>query len=199
MKLVLATNNQDKIKEMKNLLDDLGVEILTSKDFENFPDIEETGSTLSENAILKAEGIYKFTGLPSLADDSGLEVDALKGAPGVYSSRFAGEDCSYEDNNKKLLLVLEGITKENRTARFRCVIAICFGQGQTQLVAGSVEGFITEEKADFTHGFGYDPVFYFPPLKKTFAEVTLDEKNAVSHRGQALVKAKAVLKEYLST
>ncbi len=199
MKLVLATNNQDKVKEMKNLLDDLGIEILTSKDFDNFPDIEETGETLEDNAILKSEGIFKFTDLPSLADDSGLEVDALDGAPGVYSSRFAGEDCTYLDNNNKLLKELTGVPEEKRTARFRCVISITFGDGNTKLVDGAAEGIITEEKAEFTHGFGYDPVFFYPPLDKTFAEVTLDEKNAVSHRGLALKKARTVLVDYLQS
>ncbi|MEE9443647.1 MAG: XTP/dITP diphosphatase [candidate division Zixibacteria bacterium] len=198
MKLVLATNNQDKVREMKNLLDDLDIEILTSKDFDDFPEIEETGTTLEENAILKAEGIFKATGLPSLADDSGLEVDALGGAPGVYSSRYAGPDCSYEDNNRKLIKEMTGIEKEKRTARFQCVIAICIGENDTKLVDGKAEGFITEESSEFIHGFGYDPVFYYPPLSKTFAEITLEEKNEVSHRGIALIKAKQMLAERLS-
>lgn len=198
MKLVLATNNQDKVREMKNLLDELDIEILTSKDFDDFPDIEETGTTLEENAILKAEGIFKVTGLPSLADDSGLEVDALDGAPGVYSSRYAGPDCSYEDNNRKLIKAMAGVEKDKRTARFRCVIAICFGEGNTQLVDGAAEGFITEESSEFTHGFGYDPVFYYPPLGKTYAEISLGDKNKVSHRGKALLKAKNILSEWLS-
>ncbi|MEZ5358875.1 MAG: XTP/dITP diphosphatase [Candidatus Zixiibacteriota bacterium] len=197
MKLVLATNNQDKVREMRNLLDGLGIEILTSKDFDDFPEIEETGETLQENAALKSKGIFKFTGLPALADDSGLEVDALNGAPGVYSSRFAGPGCTYDDNNTKLLKELEGVPKDKRSARFRCVISITFADGDTRQVDGAAEGFITEQKAAFTHGFGYDPVFFYPPLNKTFAEITLDEKNAVSHRGQALKKAKAVIEDYL--
>lgn len=197
MKLVLATNNKDKIREMKNLLDGMGIEILTSADFENFPEIEETGDTLEENAILKARGIYKFTGLPALADDSGLEVDYLNGAPGVYSSRFAGEDCTYDDNNRKLLIELKGVPEAKRTARFRCVIAICFGESEsdTTTVDGSADGFITEEKATDIHGFGYDPVFFYPPLGKTFAEITLEEKNKISHRGLALMRAKKILSQ----
>jgi len=194
MKLVLATNNKDKIREMKNLLEDLPVEIMTSKNFDDFPEIEETGTTLEENAILKAEGIFRATGLPSLADDSGLEVDYLDGAPGVYSSRYAGPGCTYDDNNRKLLAEMGGVPRERRTARFRCVIAICFAEGDTQIVEGKAEGYITEEKSSATHGFGYDPVFFYPPHGKTFAELTLDEKNKISHRGLALRAAKEILR-----
>jgi XTP/dITP diphosphohydrolase len=197
MKLVLATNNQDKVREMKNLLDDLDIEILTSKDFDDFPEIEETGETLEENAILKAEGIFEATGLPSLADDSGLEVDFLGGAPGVYSSRFAGPGCTYDDNNRKLLQALEDVPWEHRTARFRCLIAVCFGKDDIEVVEGQAEGFITEKKAEAKGGFGYDPVFYYPPHLKTFAELTLDEKNVISHRGLALKAARAILRERL--
>jgi XTP/dITP diphosphohydrolase len=198
MKLVLATNNQDKVREMKNLLDDLDIEILTSKDFNDFPDIEETGTTLEENAILKAEGIFTATGLPSLADDSGLEVDYLDGAPGVYSSRYAGPGCTYDDNNRKLLQAMRGFPMEQRKARFRCVIAICFGQGDTQLVEGKAEGYISEKISTADHGFGYDPVFFYPPHGKTFAELTLDEKNAISHRGLALKAARQILEQRLA-
>lgn len=194
MKLVLATNNQDKIREMKNLLEDLPIEILTSKDFNDFPEIEETGTTLEENAVLKAEGIFRATGLPSLADDSGLEVDCLDGAPGVYSSRYAGPGCTYDDNNRKLLTEMADVPRARRTARFRCVIAICFGEGDTQIVGGKAEGYITEKKSTATNGFGYDPVFFYPPHGKTFAELTLDEKNKISHRGLALKAAKEILR-----
>ena len=197
MKLVLATNNKDKIREIKNLLDGMGIEILTSANFSIFPDIEETGDTLEENAILKAEGIYKATGLPSLADDSGLEVNYLDGAPGVYSSRYAGPGCTYDDNNRKLLKEMTGVPKEKRAARFRCIIAICFGENNTQVVEGQAEGFIAKKKSIATGGFGYDPVFFYPPLGKTFAELILEEKNKVSHRGKALLKAKELLSERL--
>ncbi|MEW5994292.1 MAG: non-canonical purine NTP pyrophosphatase, partial [Candidatus Zixiibacteriota bacterium] len=124
MQLVLATNNEDKIREIKNLLDDLPVTILTRDDFLEFPEVAETGQTLDENARLKASAIARFCDLPALADDSGLEVDALDGAPGVFSSRYAGEDATYADNNRKLLKELEGVLQEKRTARFRCVMAI---------------------------------------------------------------------------
>jgi XTP/dITP diphosphohydrolase len=197
MKLVLATNNQDKVREITRLLEGLDIEILTSKDFDHFPEIEETGDTFEDNAILKAEGIYRATGLPSLADDSGLEVDYLNGAPGVYSSRYAGPGCTYDDNNRKLLQQLESVPSEKRKARFRCVIAISFGEGKTETVEGVAEGYITEEKRA-GGGFGYDPVFFFPPLERTFAELALDEKNRVSHRGKALEKAMALLRRHLS-
>ena len=197
MKLVLATNNQDKIREMKNLLDKLDIEILTLKDFNDFPEIEETGETLEDNAVLKAEGIYLATGLPALADDSGLEVDFLGGAPGVYSSRFAGPGCTYDDNNRKLLQAMEGVPWEHRTAQFRCVIAICFDEDDIEVVEGRAEGYITEKKSEAKGGFGYDPVFFYPPHLKTFAELTLEEKNAISHRGLALRAARTILERRL--
>lgn len=197
MQLVLATNNKDKVREIKKVLEGLDIEILTADDFRDFPEIEETGVTLEENAVLKAEGIFAFTGLPALADDTGLEVDALDGAPGVYSSRYAGPGCSYDDNCRKLLKEMAGVPKEKRAARFRCVIAVCFGENDTPAVEGIVEGYITEARSAAEGGFGYDPVFYFPPLEKTFAEMTLEEKNGVSHRGKALVSAKELLKNRL--
>ena len=197
MQLVIATNNRDKIKEIRHLLDDLPVTILTADDFLEFPDIEETGTTLEENARLKASGIAAFTDLPALADDSGLEVDALGGAPGVYSSRYAGPDVTYEDNNRKLMQELADIPPEKRTARFRCVIAIDWGDGTMETVEGVAEGFITDDIAE-GNGFGYDPVFYYPPADKRFSEMTLDEKNVVSHRGLALAKARDVIIERLN-
>ncbi|MEP0828747.1 MAG: XTP/dITP diphosphatase [bacterium] len=189
MQLLLATRNKDKIKEIRQALADLPLTILTSDDFLDFPDIEETGATLEENAILKAKGIYQHSGFPSLADDSGLEVDYLKGAPGVYSSRFAGPGCTYDDNNRKLLQELKGVPAEKRTARFRTVIAIAWSISDIDVVEGRVEGVIAAEKAG-NSGFGYDPVFYYPPVAKTFAQMTLEEKNAVSHRGRALLAAR---------
>jgi len=192
MQIVLATNNQDKIREIKHLLDDLPVTILTSDDFLDFPDPEETGTTLEENAILKAREISKFTELPALADDSGLEVDALDGAPGVYSSRYAGEDVTYEDNNKKLLREMEGVGVDQRTARFRCVIAIAWDEKNIETVDGKADGIITEDIIGY-EGFGYDPVFYYPPKDKRFSEMTVDEKNMISHRGLALQEARTLI------
>lgn len=197
MQLVLATNNRDKIKEIKYLLDDLPVTILTVDDFLEFPDIEETGTTLEENALLKATGIANFCDLPALADDSGLEVDALDGAPGVYSSRYAGEDVTYEDNNRKLIDELAGVPKEKRTARFRCVIAIDWNDGKTETVNGTAEGLITEDLSG-DQGFGYDPIFFYPPLGKRFSEMATDEKNQISHRGLALQKARTKIIERLN-
>jgi len=192
MQLVLATNNDDKIREFRHLLEDLPITILTRDDYLEFPDIEETGATLEENAVLKAKAITDFCDLPALADDSGLEVDALDGAPGVFSSRYAGENVTYEDNNKKLLAELSEIPKDKRSARFRCVIAICWDNGEVDTVEGTAEGYIAEDITG-KGGFGYDPVFYYPPLEKRFSEMSLEEKNSISHRGKALQKARDVI------
>ena len=189
MQLVLATNNKGKIKEIKQLLADLPITILSADDFLEFPDVEETGKTFAENAVLKANAIAEFCDLPALADDSGLEVDALNGAPGVYSARYAGEDGNPVNNNNKLIKELKNIPEEKRTARFKCVIAINWGDGTTDTVEGSVEGVIAENIA-VGNGFGYDPVFYYPPTGKRFSEMSMEEKNAVSHRGKALQKAR---------
>ena len=159
MQLVLATNNEDKIREIRNLLEDLPITILTKRDFLEFPEVDETGATLRENATLKAATIAQFCDLPALADDTGLEVDALNGAPGVYSSRFAGENATYADNVRKLLNDLKGVPRERRTARFRCVIAVCWGNDDIDTVEGVAEGHITEEAVG-SSGFGYDPIFY---------------------------------------
>ena len=189
MQLVLATNNQDKIREIKQLLDELPVTIMTAEDFLDFPDPEETGTTLEENAILKARAIADFCDMPALADDSGLEVDFLDGAPGVYSSRYAGENVTYQDNNEKLLRELLGVPTDQRTARFRCVIAIAWDKDDVETVDGAAEGVIAEDIVG-CKGFGYDPVFIYPPADKRFSEMTLEEKNKISHRGLALQAAR---------
>jgi XTP/dITP diphosphohydrolase len=196
MKLVLATNNRHKIAEMSAVLSGLDVDIVTKDSFPDFPDVEETGSTLEENAKLKAIAVFRHTGLPSLADDTGLEVDALNGEPGVYSSRFAGPGCSYADNNHLLLTRLSGVPSELRTARFRCVIAVCFAENAVEIADGSIEGRITTELRG-TSGFGYDPVFEIPELGRTFAEITAEQKNSMSHRGRALVAARKIIENYL--
>ena len=188
MQLVLATNNKGKIKEIKRLLADLPITILTADDYLEFPDVEEIGETFVENALLKANAIAEFCDLPALSDDSGLEVDALDGAPGVHSARYASEDGNTVKNNNKLIDELKDIPEEKRTARFKCVIAINWGDGTTDTVEGAVEGIIAKDIAE-GNGFGYDPVFYYPPAKKRFSEMTMEEKNAVSHRGKALQKA----------
>lgn len=200
MKIVLATNNRHKIEEIEDILSDPQLEILTLNDFPDFPKIEETGRTLEENAILKAKGIYRFatlttshfTNLISLADDSGLEVDALDGAPGVFSSRFAGEHCSYKDNNIKLLSLMKNIPWEKRGAKFVCIVAIAKNLNHVVTVKGKVRGIITfEERGE--NGFGYDPVFYVPELDKTFAQLPFEEKNKISHRAKAFRKAKEMI------
>jgi XTP/dITP diphosphohydrolase len=196
MQLVLATRNKDKIREIGNLLADLPVEIKTCDDFDDFPDIEETGETLEANAVLKARGIAEYTGMPALADDSGLEVEFLNGRPGVYSSRYAGPGCTYDDNNRKLLAEMKDAPDDRRQARFRTVIAIAWDVENVDVVEGIADGIITREKSG-ADGFGYDPVFYYPAAGKTFAEMTLEEKNKVSHRGKALIKAKELLRRKL--
>ncbi|MCH7947508.1 MAG: XTP/dITP diphosphatase [candidate division Zixibacteria bacterium] len=185
MNLVLATNNDDKIKEIKYLLEDLPVTIFSRSDFLEFPDVEETGQTLKENALLKAKAVAEYCDMPALADDTGLEVDALDGAPGIYSARYAGDNVSYADNVNKLIKEMKDVPQEKRTARFRCVIAIDWNDGNIETVEGLCEGFITED-IQGDQGFGYDPVFYYPPKDKRFSQMTIEEKNMVSHRGLAL-------------
>jgi XTP/dITP diphosphohydrolase len=202
MKLILATRNQHKIEEIRKILtesDRTGhrLEILTLRDFPNVTEVEETGKTMQENAILKAEAVYSAAGIPALADDSGLEVDALKGAPGVISARFAGPGCTYKDNNIKLLSLLKGIPKEKRGAAFRCVVALALSQNDVRTVEGSVNGVITDKEIG-ENGFGYDPVFYCPELEKTFAQLTQEDKNKVSHRGIAFRKAKELIRKIMT-
>ncbi|HEU4318571.1 MAG TPA: RdgB/HAM1 family non-canonical purine NTP pyrophosphatase [Acidimicrobiia bacterium] len=179
-RLVVASKNPDKIAEMEAVLIETGLvdEIVRGLDWE---DVEETGATLEENALLKARSVAEATGLPSLADDTGLEVEALRGAPGVHTARFAGEGARYEDNVAKMLEVMRG--QDNRTARFRSVVALVFPDGVEILADGSVEGVITHE-ARGTVGFGYDPVFEVEG--RTLAEMTLEEKNGLSHRARAI-------------
>ncbi len=198
MKLVLATNNRHKIREITAMLAGLDVEVITKDSYPDFPDVDETGATLEENAILKAEAIFKYTGLPSLADDSGLEVDALNGEPGVNSARYAGPGCTFADNNRKLLKALDGVPNNDRTARFRCVIAFCTGENKTTLAEGRVDGRITSSIRG-QEGFGYDPVFEIPDLGITFAEMPAEQKNGMSHRGRALENAKALIEDYLKS
>ncbi len=193
MKLLLATRNQDKIREIRAVLQDLPVDLLTVADLPSpVPEVEEDGATLQENAIKKARALYEATGLPALADDTGLEVEALSGAPGIYSSRYSGEGASYEDNVRKLLRELEGVPRERRQARFRTVVALV-SQAGVQTVEGVVEGVITFEPCGDSN-FGYDPVFYVPEAGKTMAQMSLAEKNRISHRARALAKLKDLLK-----
>jgi len=192
MELVLASRNRDKIGEIRHILNGISVTIWTFLDFPGFPEVEEVGDTLAENALLKAQAICDYTGKPALADDSGLEVDALGGAPGVYSARYAGIDVTYEDNNKKLLRELEGVPEEARTARFRCVLALVEPGGTRRTVEGVCEGHIVGGTRG-TGGFGYDPLFVPEGETRTFAEMPAAQKNRISHRYRALKQARELL------
>jgi XTP/dITP diphosphohydrolase len=193
LRLVLATRNRDKIQEILQLISGPGLEILTYETIDPFPLVDETGSTLEENALQKARAVSEVTGFPALADDTGLEVDALDGAPGVFSSRFAGPAATYEDNVRKLLDVMESIPDSERTASFRCVAAIWLPGGTSYVAEGVTRGVIRRTPAGRS-GFGYDPVFYIPDLDKTYAQLTLKEKNAVSHRALAMKKVSEILR-----
>jgi len=192
--LVLATNNPHKIAEIRAILGYLPIRILTAADLTDLPDPDESGATLEENARIKALAAFGATGLWSLADDSGLEVDALAGAPGVISARFAGPGCTFADNNAKLLALLEDVPAERRTARFRCVAALARDAETVELFEGVVHGTITHEPRG-TAGFGYDPVFFVPELGCTFAEASPEDKNRLSHRGRAFRMAARRLAE----
>jgi len=195
LQIVLATHNRGKMEEMAAILGHLPVELITLDTFPEIGDIPETGNTLKENAFIKAERVHRLTGLPALADDTGLEVDALNGAPGIYSARYAGADATFDDNCQKMLKELHGIPVEKRTARFRTVIAFVNG-GEKEWVEGVAEGRIIEEKRGIG-GFGYDPIFYYPPLRKTFAELDSVEKNSISHRGKALRNFCGILEKWI--
>ena len=185
MQIVLATHNKGKMSEINNLLSS-SYKVLTLDHFPNIKEIPETGKTLKENAFIKARTVFEMTGLPSLADDTGLEVESLGGDPGVYSARYAGEQASYQDNCEKLLKNMMRVPKEDREAKFRTVIAYKDDNREVSC-DGSVKGEISQSpKGSF--GFGYDSVFYYPPLEKTFAELSEEEKNSISHRGRALRK-----------
>ena len=194
MELVLATGNRDKQKEIIAVLADLPIIIRTLSEFEPVPEIIEDGKTCEANAIKKATIIANHTARIALADDTGLEVDALGGAPGVYAARYAGENATYDDNCRKLLGELQGVPLEKRSARFITVVAIAEPSAPVEVVKGELDGKISETLSG-SDGFGYDPVFLVPELGKTLAQIILEEKNQISHRGRALAKAKAVLQQ----
>ena len=183
-KIVVGTRNNGKVREIQTALADLPFAVVGLPETD-IPDVEETGTTFQENAILKARHYCQFTGEYCLADDSGLEVDALDGEPGVYSARYAGLDSTDAANNEKLLTVLKDVPPSGRTARFRSVLVLVGPDGSLLLVDGVCEGVILDE-ARGTGGFGYDPLFYMPSQGKTLAEMTIEEKNRISHRGNAL-------------
>ena len=192
--LVLATRNRHKSEELTALLGDLGITIRTLDEFPGAPEVVEDGDTCEANAVKKARAIADFTGLPAVADDTGLEVDALGGRPGVYAARYAGEDATYEDNCRKLLQELTGVPRERRTARFLTVAAIALPSGGIRMAQGTLDGVIAEE-ASGTLGFGYDPVFLIPELGKTLAQLSANEKNRISHRAKAFTQARDLLRE----
>lgn len=188
--IILASNNKDKVKEVKEILK--VYDIISMKEAGIDVDIEENGTTFEENALIKARAIMKLTGQITMADDSGLEIDYLNKAPGVYSARFMGHDTSYDIKNKALIQKLEGVKGSDRSGRFVCAIAVCFPDGREIVKRGTMEGLIAEEiKGD--NGFGYDPIVYLPEYGKTSGELAPEEKNKISHRGKAL----ALIKEEL--
>ncbi|MEM5536917.1 XTP/dITP diphosphatase [Neptuniibacter pectenicola] len=196
-KIVLASGNKGKLNEFNRALSELNVEIIPQSQF-NVPDADETGLSFVENAILKARHAAQITGLPALADDSGLEVDALDGAPGIYSARFSGANASDAKNNALLLEKLNGLAAEQRTARFRCVLAFMrHANDPTPLICqGTWDGIILEEACG-EQGFGYDPLFWLPELNSAAAQLSPTEKNKVSHRGQAVALLKQSIAPYL--
>lgn len=191
-KLLLATNNQAKVHEYKAILQDLPFELVTPVELGITTIVDETGDNLEENARLKATALAAESHLLALADDSGLEVDALGGEPGRLSARYAGENASDKDRVNYLLTRLKDIPWKERSACFKCVIAIAFPNGKIEFCKGECHGFITFEPRG-KHGFGYDPIFYLPELDRTMAELPLEEKNQISHRGQAAKKAYLVI------
>lgn len=194
MKIVLATQNQHKVKEILQIWGEVPFEVLSLADFPDFPGVIEDGESFEENSLKKAREVSRWTGLISVADDSGIEVDGLNGAPGIYSARFAGEKATDAQNNQKLLELLSAYLPGDpaRKARFRCVASIVTPQGHEGACEGAVEGEILAELRG-AKGFGYDPLFFLPDRGLTTAELSLEEKNAISHRGKAFRKAKDVL------
>ena len=193
MKLVLASKNEKKLKEMDEILSALGIEVISEAQAGVDVDVEETGTTFEENSMLKAKAVMEASGLPAIADDSGLCVDALGGAPGVYSARYGGPGL---DDVGRYRLLLENMKGQPRGARFVSVITCCFPNGDVLTARGECPGTIAFAPMG-EGGFGYDPVFFIPGLKKTFAQLTPEEKNAISHRGKALEKFQVELEAYL--
>ncbi|MFZ1080970.1 MAG: RdgB/HAM1 family non-canonical purine NTP pyrophosphatase [Candidatus Kryptoniota bacterium] len=192
MKIVLATHNRHKVEEIKEILSDLPIELLSLHNFPEIGEIMEDGTTLEENAKKKARTVYQQTNLLSLSDDTGLEVDALGGRPGVYSARYSSENATYQQNNEKLLHELKNVSIEKRSAKFRCAISV-IGNGIDEIAIGEVRGRILTE-ARGKNGFGYDPLFVPNGFEKTYAEMDSELKNKLSHRARALQEAKKILR-----
>ncbi|MBQ9885877.1 MAG: XTP/dITP diphosphatase [Lachnospiraceae bacterium] len=196
-RIIFATTNEGKMKEIRMILGDLDMEILSLKDAGIHADIVEDGTTFEENAVIKATAIQKIAGGIVLADDSGLEVDYLGGAPGVYSARYMGEDTSYDIKNQAIIDQLADAKGDERSARFVCAIAAAFPDGSVRITRATIEGRIGYEICG-DGGFGYDPIFFVPELNKTSAQISAEEKNLISHRGKALRAMKEIIKEYIS-
>ena len=191
-KIVFATTNEGKVKEIKEILKDFPIEVVSMKEMGITADIEENGATFEENSLIKARALVKLTGLPALADDSGLEVDYLNGEPGIYSARYLGRDTDYDYKNNYIIDKLSEAKGEERSARFVCVISLVLPDGREFVERGVVEGLIGyEQKGE--NGFGYDPIFYLPEYGKTSAELPPEEKNRISHRGKALTAMKKLI------
>jgi XTP/dITP diphosphohydrolase len=193
--LLLATTNLHKLEEYRAIFSNLSFRLLSLQDIHLDLDVEETGRTFAENAELKALAYAKASGMLTLADDSGLEIDALEGAPGVYSARFAGKETSYAERFRIILERLKALPMEQRTARFRCAIALAEPSGFVRIVEGTIEGAIAASPRG-EHGFGYDPIFLVPELGKTIAELPPEQKNFISHRGRAAQLARVLLEKW---
>lgn len=189
-RIILASNNKDKIKEVKEILK--GYEVISLKEAGIDADVEENGTTFEENALIKARAVAKLTGELTMADDSGLEIDALNKEPGIYSARYMGHDTSYDVKNRALLDRLKGVEGNDRSGRFVCAIAVVFPDGQEIVKRGTMEGLIAKEIKG-NNGFGYDPIVYLPEYGMTSAELSPEEKNKISHRGKALTMIKEEL------
>jgi XTP/dITP diphosphohydrolase len=192
MKIVFATGNEGKVREVREMLDGMGIELVSLSNYEHVPEIVEDGKSFLENALKKAKIISEFTGETVLADDSGLQVDALGGEPGIYSARYAGDKATDEENNAKLLNKLRNIPQQERTAFFLCGLVLYKTDGSYDYFEGKWNGQIIDERRG-NNGFGYDPIFFVPELKNTAAELPAEVKNKVSHRGQAFAQLKKLL------
>lgn len=195
--IVFATHNQNKLKEIKEILKNIpgmeNIRLISMTEAGITDDIVEDGNTYEENALIKAKYVCERTGMIALADDSGTEIDALDGQPGIYSARFLGEDTPQVVKNAYILDKLKGLPNERRKARYMCCIAAAFPDGTTKTTMGTLPGIIAHKISDGTNGFAYDPIMYIPEFGKTMADMTMEEKNDISHRGQALKKMSVVL------
>jgi XTP/dITP diphosphohydrolase len=197
MKIIFATGNENKLREIRQITENMGIEIVSMKDAGYYTEVEETGTTFEENAYLKASAIAKKCNLPTLADDSGLEIDYLNKEPGIYSSRFMGEDTPHSVKNAELLRRMEGVPDEKRTARFVCAICFVRPDGSSETVRATMEGRVAYKSAG-KNGFGYDPIFFLPERGCTSAELSPEEKNKISHRGKALRMMRDILEKEIT-